>query len=59
MDILFIALVAGFSSYPAGSSPCWKGYRGIPMNLMHAIGGLVSLVLLIYLMVALLKPEWF
>ncbi len=29
------------------------------MNLMHAIGGLVSLVLLIYLMVALLKPEWF
>lgn len=29
------------------------------MNVMYAIGGVVSVVLLIYLMIALLKPEWF
>lgn len=29
------------------------------MNVMHAIGGIVSVGLLIYLMVALLKAEWF
>jgi K+-transporting ATPase KdpF subunit len=29
------------------------------MNLFYAIGGLVSLGLFVYLVVALLKPEWF
>ena len=29
------------------------------MHLIYVIGGLVSLGLLAYLMVALLKPEWF
>lgn len=29
------------------------------MNVMYALGGIVSVGLLIYLMVALLKPEWF
>lgn len=29
------------------------------MNAMYAVGGLVSLVLLLYLLIALLKPEWF
>jgi len=29
------------------------------MTLMYLLGGVVSIALLIYLMVALLKPEWF
>jgi K+-transporting ATPase KdpF subunit len=29
------------------------------MNLFYVIGGLVALGLLAYLVVALLKPEWF
>jgi K+-transporting ATPase KdpF subunit len=29
------------------------------MNLMYILGGILSLGLLVYLMVALLKPEWF
>jgi len=29
------------------------------MNVMYVLGAILSLGLLIYLMVALLKPEWF
>lgn len=29
------------------------------MNVMYVLGGILSAGLLIYLMVALLKPEWF
>lgn len=29
------------------------------MNGMYVLGAILSIVLLIYLMVALLKPEWF
>ena len=29
------------------------------MTVMYVLGGMLSLGLLIYLMVALLKPEWF
>jgi K+-transporting ATPase KdpF subunit len=29
------------------------------MNVMYALGGIVSVGLLIYLMIALLKAEWF
>jgi len=29
------------------------------MNAMYALGGIVSVGLLVYLMVALLKAEWF
>ena len=29
------------------------------MNALYVLGGILSLGLLIYLMVALLKPEWF
>ncbi len=29
------------------------------MNGMYLLGGILSIGLLIYLMVALLKPEWF
>ncbi len=29
------------------------------MNAMYVLGGILSLGLLAYLMVALLKPEWF
>ena len=29
------------------------------MDAMYVIGGILSLGLLVYLMVALLKPEWF
>jgi K+-transporting ATPase KdpF subunit len=29
------------------------------MNVMYVLGGILSLGLLVYLMVAMLKPEWF
>jgi K+-transporting ATPase KdpF subunit len=29
------------------------------MNVMYVLGGILSLGLLVYLMVALLKPGWF
>jgi K+-transporting ATPase KdpF subunit len=29
------------------------------MNLLYLIAGLISLALLVYLIMALLKPEWF
>ena len=29
------------------------------MNILYFISGLVALALLVYLVVALLKPEWF
>lgn len=29
------------------------------MNTMYVLGGILSLGLLVYLMLALLKPEWF
>jgi len=29
------------------------------MNLLYLIAGLISLALLVYLVLALLKPEWF
>jgi len=29
------------------------------MNVLYLLGGLISLALLIYLLLALMKPEWF
>ena len=29
------------------------------MNLLYLLGGLVSLGLMVYLLLALMKPEWF
>jgi K+-transporting ATPase KdpF subunit len=29
------------------------------VTLLYAAGGIISLALLVYLLVALLKPEWF
>jgi K+-transporting ATPase KdpF subunit len=29
------------------------------MTALYAVGGIVSLALLVYLFIALLKPEWF
>lgn len=29
------------------------------MNLLYVVGGILSLGLLVYLLIALLKPEWF
>jgi len=29
------------------------------MNLLYVVGGILSLGLLVYLFIALLKPEWF
>ena len=29
------------------------------MTVLYAVGGIISLALLVYLFIALLKPEWF
>lgn len=47
------------SSCLFGSSECWIDYEELTMTAMDVFGGILSLGLLIYLMVALLKPEWF
>jgi K+-transporting ATPase KdpF subunit len=52
-------LPSGFSYCRDGSSRCWTDYEELTMTAMYLLGGIVSLGLLIYLMVALLKPEWF
>jgi K+-transporting ATPase KdpF subunit len=36
--------------------PADGGYK---MNLLYPIAGLITLGLLVYLILALLKPEWF
>lgn len=43
-----------------GVSWNWQiGSKGVGMNIMYLITGLLALGLLVYLVVALLKPEWF
>jgi K+-transporting ATPase KdpF subunit len=34
-------------------------WRAGKMNILYVIAGIISLVLLLYLFAALLKPEWF
>jgi K+-transporting ATPase KdpF subunit len=36
-----------------------NAWRASEMNILYLLAGIVSLVLLIYLFAALLKPEWF
>ena len=60
MDLIYLAIVAIFFCCPAGSSRRWNDCKGVKaMNAMYVLGGILSLGLLVYLMVALLKPEWF
>lgn len=48
-----------FSSHQRGSSLRWIVSRGAPMSVMYVVGGILSVALLVYLMIALLKPEKF
>lgn len=48
-----------FSSCPLGLSARWIIYEELVMAAMYVLAGVLSLGLLIYLIVALLKPEWF
>lgn len=49
-----------FFCCPAGSSRRWSDCEEVvTMNVMYVLGGLLSVGLLVYLMVALLKAEWF
>jgi len=32
---------------------------GYKMNVLYIVAGIISLILLVYLVLALLKPEWF
>jgi K+-transporting ATPase KdpF subunit len=32
---------------------------GHKMNVLYIVAGIISLILLVYLVLALLKPEWF
>jgi K+-transporting ATPase KdpF subunit len=36
-----------------------KAFRGQEMSILYLLGGLISLGLLVYLLLALMKPEWF
>jgi K+-transporting ATPase KdpF subunit len=48
-----------FSSHQRGSSLPWIVSRGARMGVMYVVGGILSVALLVYLMIALLKPEKF
>jgi len=58
MDILFLILIMVFFAatvaWPIAASVC-----GGVMTLFYSIGAVVSLLLFVYLVVALLKPELF
>lgn len=45
--------------FPVGSSLPWRNSKRRPMNTMYAIGAILAIGLLVYLMIALLKAEWF
>ncbi len=37
----------------------FRGQRRKAVNVLYLLGGLISLGLLVYLILALMKPEWF
>lgn len=37
----------------------WVASRSFAMGVFYVLGGLVAVVLFVYLFAALLKPEWF
>jgi K+-transporting ATPase KdpF subunit len=41
------------------SSPASASHEGVTMSPLYVIGGVVTVVLFVYLFAALLKPEWF
>ena len=47
------------SWYQAGSSRRWIDCNGRVMNLTYVLGAILSVGLLVYLLIALLKAEWF
>ena len=36
-----------------------EAFRRQEVNVLYLLGGLISLALLVYLLLALMKPEWF
>ena len=60
MDLIYLAIVVIFFLLSGWLISALERLLGdMTMNVMYVLGGILSLGLLVYLMVALLKPEWF
>ena len=60
LDILYVGSAAGTVAVTRGLvEPLRPALRGLPMPIFHVVGGVVAVALLVYLVVALLKPEKF
>ncbi len=59
MDLVYVGVVIFFSPYRGASSSCVNAYRRMGMTVLYLVGAIIALVLLVYLFVALLKPELF
>jgi K+-transporting ATPase KdpF subunit len=44
---------------PGGSCTWWIAFRRLPVTAIYLIGGILAVLLFVYLLFALLKPEWF
>ena len=59
MDVIYILLGLAFFAFCYGMIVFLENSRSDLMNPLYIIVGLIALALLIYLFVALLKPEKF
>ncbi len=60
-DLVYIVLDHRFPGRKLGLYRCLRAADGgeEEMNILYLIVGLITLALFIYLVIALLKPEWF
>ena len=69
MDLIYIGIIVGFfRSYLAAGKACGKGEvrkngangdQEVTMETLYWISGIIAVGLLIYLVIALMKPEIF
>jgi len=59
-DLLFLAIIAVFLLATAGLDTALPAFNEVVnMNILYLVSGIIAFALLVYLVIALLKPEWF
>ena len=56
---VLISVIHSSPVFHRAVAPRVHGVEGKSMTLLYAIAGCIALLLLIYLLAALLRPEWF
>ena len=59
MDIAFLALIAVLGAVTIGLVYGLERLRGSQMSWVYVLSGIAAAALFVYLVVAMLKPEWF